>query len=382
MRKLLVYLILLLSINASAQIVIKENQYPGSVVGTDTIKTTVVTSTFPSLTPAVGGTWDMTILSDSAVSLYDYRVSTTGYDYADSNEYALWRYPYIGNVQSSIIAAGVLDYGVTVLDTSFSLSTLTISATDSLFIPAQNIVYSSPNVIIPFNTSYGATWSSAFTKDLSFELSVTIPVMNHAPGIVRSYVSVTNNVVGWGQVRMNDIGGFPTPYFEVLQIQTRTITRDSFYLNGGLMPGALLTLFSVYQGKTDTVFEQHYQRQGEVTPLVSIQFRDGNYTQPIRARRHVQRLYPFVDGVGDLQTSASLVYPNPVTGNQLKLLLPTGIYGYRLTDVLGRQFVSGTMNVAAKVGEIALPVNIVNGCYYLHVYGSGDSRTIPVQICR
>lgn len=382
MRKLLVYLFLLLSINASAQIVIKENQYPASVLGTDTIKTTVVSSTFPSLTPTVGGTWDMTSLSDSAVSLYDYRVATTGYEYADSNEYALWRYPYVGKVQSSIIAAGVLDYGVNVMDTNYALFTLTAGPTDSLFIPAQNIVYSSPNVVIPFNTTYGATWSSAYTKDLGFELSVSIPVMNHAPGIVRSYVSVTNNVVGWGQVRMNDYGGFPTPYFEVLQIQTRTITRDSFYLNGGLMPGALLTLFSVYQGKTDTVFEQHYQRQGEVTPLVSIQFRDGNYTQPIRARRHVQRLYPFVDGVSDIETSASIVYPNPVTGNKLTLLLPTGIYEYCLADVLGRQFVSGTMNVGATGGEIALPDNIVNGCYYLHVYGNGDSRAIPVQICR
>ena len=382
MRKLLVYLFLLLSINASAQIVIKENQYPASVVGTDTIKTTVVSSTFPSLTPTAGGTWDMTTLSDSAVSLYDYRVSTTGYEYADSNEYALWRYPYVGNVQSSIIASGILNYGVNVFGTAYSISTLTASTYDSIFIPAQNIVYSSPNVVIPFNTTYGATWSSAYTKDLSFELSVSIPVMNHAPGIVRSYVSVTNNVVGWGQVRMNDYGGFPTPYFEVLQIQTRTITRDSFYLNGGLMPGALLTLFSVYQGKTDTVFEQHYQRQGEVTPLVSIQFRDGNYIQPIRARRHVQRLYPFVDGVGDIETSASIVYPNPITDNKLKLLLPTGIYKYRLADVLGRQFVSGTMNVATTGGEIALPDNIVNGCYYLHVYGNGDSRAIPVQICR
>ena len=382
MRKTLVYLFLLLGIHASAQIVIKQNQYPSSVLGTDTIKISSGAAVFPALGALAGGLWDMTALSDSVSVFYDYRTSTTGYDYADNSIYYLWRYAYRGNNQSSIVAAGILDYGITVQDTSYNISLLTTSAFDSIFIPGQTIAYSSPRVKLPFNTTYGDSWSSAYTRDLGFALSTDIPVLYHAPGFVRSYISVVNNVVGWGQVKVNDINGLPGTYLDVLQIQTMTITRDSFFLNGGLMPGTLLTLFGVYQGKTDTVFEQKYQRQGEVTPLVNVQFKDNAFTQPIRARRHVQRLYPFTDGIRYLTSSRLLAYPNPVTGSVLKVNVDEGFYEYSFTDIIGCVVSSGHIKVTSTGNELILPPAIVNGSYYLHLSSNGSSQTIPVEVFR
>ncbi len=382
MRTFLVYLIFLLGINARAQIVIKESQYPASVLGKDTIITTATSSAFPSLSPLSGGLIDMSVLSDSATIFFDYRLPTAGYEFADSNDYQLWRYPYKGNIQSSIVTAGIMDYGMNVMDTTFSLSTLTFTSTDSLFIPAQSIVYSSPCIRIPFTTTYGDSWSSAYTRDLGFELSTALPLLNHAPGFVRSYFYVASNVVGWGKVRINDINGLPGPYLDILQIQTRTIKQDSFYLNSGLMPGTLLTLFGVYQGKTDTVFEQKYQRQGEVTPLVTVTFKDGTYTQPVRAKRHVQRLSPFVDGIGDVKMGVMSVSPNPVYGKTLKLKLPSAVYQYKIIDVMGCVEAYGNVTITESDNEIELPAHILNGSYYLQVSNNGDSRTIPVQILR
>lgn len=382
MKKILVYLILLLSINASAQIVIKENQYPASVLGTDTVKLTVIGSAFPSLAPIFGGAIDMTAASDSVPLFYDHRLPTASYEFADSNDYILFRYPYKGNIQSSIVASGILEYGMNIFDTSYSTFTLTAGATDSIFIPAQTIIYSSPRVKIPFLATYGDTWSSAYTYDLGFELSTTFPPLLHAPCTVRSYITETSNVVGWGQMRVNDINGLPGMYLDILQIQTRRIKRDSFFLGSSLLPGTLLTIFAVYQGKADTVYEQRYQRQGEVTPLTTISFRDAAYMQPIGARTHVQRLLPFVDGVNDVTNNRPCVYPNPVYGHTLNLQLHPGIYNYQLYDITGKPEATGQVIVAGRPGEINLPGDIVNGWYYLHINGNGGSRTIPVQISR
>ncbi len=351
--------------------------------GTDTIKATTTGSFFPSLSAATFATWDMSLLSDTTPVLFDRRVAATGYDYADSNEYRLFGLTFNGNASASLAGYGLMKYGVNVYDTIYWLGFLTAGATDSLFIPLQNIMYSVPDTSVALPATYNTGWSTSYNYDLNFGLSIALFSYSHAPGIVRSYVTKTNRVVGYGQMRINDIAGLPGMYLDVLQVTTRTIKKDSFFLNAAPMPGTIMATFGVYQGMTDTTYEQRYLRQGEISPLASVTFKDAAYTQPIRARKHVQRLYPYTDGINDAQQSIVNVFPNPVVGGKINIKAARGIYDYVLTDMQGRLMQQGKLDMQRAKGEIELPYSIENGVYRLQVKNVNDVETaISVVISR
>lgn len=383
MKRLCLYILLLVSACARGQITLSEVNYPTAVIiCRDSIMLTSTGSSFPPLAPVSGGVWDFTTLSDSPTIVFDYRVPGTSYEFADSNQYSFLGASYRGTVQSYLLTTGILQYQVNVDSANCNIGGLTISAFDSLFIPNQSVSYSSPHISVGLPATIGSSWVSQYSYDFRFKLSTSVFSYNHAPGVVRSYIKERSDVVGWGQARINNAAGVPSVYFDVLQIQTTTIKQDSFFLNAAPLSGTLLTLFGLYQGHIDTTYVQSYLRQGEITPLISIEASDSAYAHPIRARKHVGRLYPFVDGIENVTGTTSFVFPNPVTNKELTITTPDGDYNYTLSDVVGRVQASGVVTVKNKTGKIVLPGNIINGCYYLSVAGGAGCKTIPVQISR
>lgn len=376
MRVIALALFLLLTMKAPAQIVLSAAYYPPDVTGVDSIKQTTALSPFPSLVAGMSHTWDMTGMTDSVPVVYQHRVHVSGYDYGDSGAGRIFAYDFTKTQFAKFESWGIALYGSKIYDTSYSLSTLTFGFTDSFFIPQQTAVYSSPDIVVPFPATYGTTWNANYYYDVAYKLSLAFPPNDHTPGYVRRFVSKSHTVTGWGWARINDITGFPAPDVPVLQVSTRTITADSFYLGGVPLPGTLITLFGVQQGKADTVYEQQYLRRGEVTPLVNVRFRDAGYTQPVWAKKHVQRLLP--DGVELVKEKTTVVYPNPVSGSQLTITGMPGKTRYELADVLGRIVISGVYNNIA----VEIPLSIVNGVYYLRLDADNHSKVVPVTIHR
>ena len=267
---------------AHAQITLDTSAYPASVTGTDSLMATTVSSSFPSLVPATDGIWDMSTVTDSATILYAYRVPTTTYQFADSNFYNFSSFSYQGNVQSSIVIAGIMEYGITIQKVGYNISTITSGMTDSIIIPAQDTLYSSPRTLIAFPATYHSSWSSAYTFDLKYQVSIS-PVYDHTPGVVRRYVIEKDSVTGWGKMRVKDMAGSLSSWFNVLQVQTTITGTDSFFLNGAVAPGTLLSDLGLVQGQTDTTYEQNYYRKEEVTPFANVKYANAAFITPVKA---------------------------------------------------------------------------------------------------
>ena len=371
-----------LAIEGAAQISLTQASYPASVTGTDSLKVSVYNAVFPVIAIGSGNLWDLSNITDSTPVFFDYRVPATTYQYADSNYSVLIAYPYQANVQSSILATGMVDHGIKIEDTAYSISPLTLGSQDSFFIPAQNILYSSLHDRVAFPATYNSSWSSNYRYDLGFELSIAISSYSHAPGFRRTYLNETDTVTGWGLMRVKDISGNPSAYQAVLQVCSRIIRTDSFFLNGAPMAGTTTGLFGIVQGKTDTSYVQNYYRSGEVTPLASVQFRDAAYTQPFKATTHVQRLYP--SAITDIADKKIITaYPNPLNKEGVHVVLPgDGVWHYILTDIRGRICAEGSLIIDDHEGELILPQTIMGGRYALTLCNNAERRTIQLDIIR
>jgi hypothetical protein len=375
-----------LSQNLDAQVVLTQSSYPISVTGTDSLRMTTYASPFPSLAFSASGMWDLSTVVDSAPVFFEYRLPTfTGYQFADSSIYRLFGYAgfnYQGNVQSSILGGGLLDYGLKIQPISYSLFPITSTITDSLFIDSQLTLYSSPHTKIGFPAAYTSSWSSSYVSDVNFHLSWS-PFYSHSPGVVRRYTTEVDSVLGWGKLRIRDAGGSSSPYLSVLQVKTIITTTDSFLIGGTPFPVVLTSGFNVVQGTTTTTYLQNYYRPEEVTALAQVTFTDATYSQAKSATTHVQRLSDV--GVPNLMNNNKFeIYPNPVSGNSIFVSLPgTGAWSYRLSDMNGIVTGSGVLETSGNKGQVTLPGAIAPGSYYLKLENSSQqSLTRSIEILR
>jgi hypothetical protein len=366
-----------------AQITLTSAQYPLSLLGTDSLKVTEAASSFPTLTPAANGIWDLSSVTDSVPYQFVYRVASSPYQFADSDIYSVFGFSYVGDVYSSLSSSDLAEFGLKVNRTPYSLASYTSFVTDSFIIDAQSSLYSAQRTKIAFPATYSSSWSSAYSSDLKYHLYFLSAGYNDTPGYVRIYTNEKDTVVGWGRMRIKDASGMPSAYWDVLQVQTTIIHTDSFFMGNTTLPPALLVFFSLTEGQKDTTYEQSYYRIGEVTPLAQVEFRDAAFTQPYSAKTHVQRLVNV--GVNTISGSADInAYPDPVTGNSLHIMLPsaTGSCTYTVCNMAGQVVASGTIHPdAGNVASITLPDGIASGRMILNVLNANNIiASIPLEI--
>ena len=374
MRQLCLLLVFeaLFTINLTAQISLDSLSYPESEIGTDSLKVTTSASPFPSLTPMAGGMWDLSVVTDSTPIFFNYRVASASYQFADSNLYNFSLFKYLGNEQWSIRNLGMFLYGINILKTNYSISSITGGGLDSFIIPQQNMMFSNPCIQIAFPTTMGTSWSSTYYSDLEFKLTYLMGGDTSAPGIVRRYTTEKDTVTGWGKMRIKNAAGGVSDAFDVLQVERRITHTDSFFLNGAPFSSTMLTFFSVTQGQKDTIYEQNYYRQSEVTPLAQVEFRDAAYTQPYKATTHVQRLQNV--GVKNIPVNTNIhVYPNPVCDHSVYINLPSGggKWKYELADITSRIVAKDAIDNRVNPAIISLPATLVKGNYYLKLLNDG-----------
>jgi hypothetical protein len=362
-----------LAIKGTAQITLTAADYPALLTGTDSLKQTIHTSPFPSLAAASGGNWDMTVTTDSAAQLYAYRVPVATYQYADSTQGSIGANSFVANVPCSVTSTGLFEYGMNIKANSYSLTTLTLGPTDTLFFPAQNVMNTSPLVRIAFPATFSSSWQSVFSADMIYELSLGAFSLIHKPFTLRKYTVRKDTVAGWGTLRIKTAMSAPSSYFNVLQVQSANITTDSFFMDGAPAPPALLTLLSISQGQKDTTYTQYYFRAQEVTPLSEVTFADGGFTLPLKAVMHQQRLV--TAGLQDVDAIAEFrIYPNPAS-KAISVAIPyAGNFCYTLSDLSGRAILSGALQQkVATTAQLMLPDAAPAGVYYLHLTENGAS---------
>lgn len=352
------------------QITLTSTDYPGVLVGTDSLRQVSYAASLPSLTPATGGIWDLSAATDSPAALLSYRVAVPTYHYGDSLAGNIGMFGYQKRQSNSVTSTGLFAYNDLVPVTMYSLTTITLGPTDSIFIPSQTSVYSTHLVKIAFPSTAGSAWQSVFSADVVFELSISAFSLSHQQFTQRRFTVRKDTVVGWGTMRVKNSTGAPSPNVNVLQIQSTTYTTDSFYMGSAVAPGAYLTLLGLTQGKKDTVYTQSYYRAGEVTPLVSAQYKDAGFSAPSKVVYHHQRLEPVT--TENLSSSVRFtVYPNPAS-NTLHFVVPRSVpYQYTICDISGREVTSGRFDGGRGDATVSLPGFLLSGLYHVMVSENG-----------
>jgi hypothetical protein len=326
-----------------------------------------------------GGEVDFSSLIDSFAIFYKNRVSIVSFQYGDSSVDNINGYGFSSNVVTNILSNGIRAYAAYANDQRYSLISLTAVSSDSLIIPTQASTYTGDNWELYFPLVVGYSWENVYHSDINFLLSLSLASYDHAPAIRRRYIDESNDVIGWGSIRVTDIYGNLSPYFNILQVKTRIISTDSIFIDDLPAPSISLTALSLVQGKKDTTFEYNYYRKGEVTPLVKIEFKDAAYTQPYRGTTHVQRI--FTNAVPATETPAFSLYPNPVSDGLIHVRIPAqaGEWTYQLTGVDGRIVVTGKQVVNSNYASI--PVSSVpSGMYLLKIEAGTYTYNTCVQV--
>ncbi len=356
----------------NAQISLNSIHFASIGTGTDSLRVSLHNATLPSLPAAANGSWDLTGVVDSLTYVWNIRVPSVTTQYADSNKYTFGAYGYLGNAGVNITGGGIVEVDVAIEKKEYNLTSLTAYPFDTLTIPEQTVTYSSPLVHLVFPATYGSVWQSDYTASTVYELTVAIFSYVHKPIVRRTYTQRKDTVRGWGEMRVRNASGFPSDYFDVLQVHSTAITTDSFFVDGVPAMPTVLAMFSLEQGKKDTTYTQRYYRAQEVTPLATIGYKDARYTQPAKATTHIQRLIAV--GVNEAtSTEVPIVFPNPVNYGNIYLgnFSTNGNTSFLLSDMFGQTIYLGFIDTSVMPNKIELPKWLTNGLYILSI-GNDD----------
>jgi hypothetical protein len=374
------YIVLVVSIlffssgHLRAQITLSGTDYPTVLTGTDSFRVSTYNAAFPSFAAASAAIWDMTTITDSVPIFLGFRVPDDVYQFADSTQYHIGMFNYNGNTSSSLSSSSLSQIHDIASKRSIGLFGITAIPFDTLYIPAQTIVYSAPATRISFPCGYGNSWLSSYHKDVAFELSIDTYSLLHEPGVDRVYVNRKDTVTGWGQMRVRNSSGTPSEYFDVLQVQTTTRTTDSFFLSGVPASPVVLTMLSLYQAPQDSSFIQYYYRKGEVTPVAKVEFRDQAFTMPIRTITYFQHKAEVSINSSNIDYQLQ-GFPNPTKGRKIYFKLPERNAAYQavISDVYGRNHLTLPLTTENGMHFLNLPENTVPGTYFVQLLKNGQS---------
>ncbi len=361
------------------------------------------TAVFPDFSARpTGYNWDLTSLFYTSTRLGTYSIGTSPYQNQDSIWYSFGPLKYYVFEDNFFVGTGWSCHGHSIDTQAIVLprthgtthDTTTFSFTFSfnyLYSPAKNLTYRN---ILPFNTTMGTSWSSVYHFTHPFTIKDTNPNLHYTyftPGHHIEYVTETNNVVGYGKMKINSIDSIPTRLIDVLQIAKVKTYLDSIYIIN--LPAGIYDTIGLNHSYTTKIYEMDFCTTQLMSPLAKIIFTDSTMTTVQSAEISVGNLSGIDNstaGVEVLTKSGTkmTVYPNPVSGNQFAIEIAdatAGSWSYELYNISGQLVLNGTMPLGngTTKAQISIPSNIGTGMYFIHVNHDGSAEAnAPVLISR
>lgn len=356
---------------------------PKAPTGIDTMYGTVLNS----IPPVPDGQWYNWDLSAAVLASYRYYAAFNAVSDFTGANYANRAYVdvapnvrYETQLMISIDTTGIKTLGERMDRQAFSLNTGNPS--DSIVVLKQDINYSAPLVRMPYPCTMGTKWNSTATSITNLTISYTppapLPPMNNVPGQRKSITTSTNEVIGWGNLKIKRLDGKPSGYRQVLLVKNTISVQDSFFVNGAPAPAALLAQAGIQQGETRVVYQKSFYREYEMLPMCNITYENANFNDNEKkdVNMHAQRL-PFPDAINDVQTVVAQIYPNPSNGT-FTVTVPEaneGEWTYTIADVTGKQVHAGAFNISSgqKQAVVSLNDKVVAGTYVVTIQHNGTA---------
>lgn len=377
-------MVLTATVYGQAHVFTKANG-PANPTGIDTIYGTVLTSV-PAVPDGQWHTWDLSQVIIASYRYYAQFSTASGFANATHSNRAYVEnqgMSYVTNFMFSIDNSGIKTHGERIARQAFPLGAQTMNPNDSLVIKAQDVVYSAPQVQMPYPATMGTKWNATSKAVFNMELTVS-PLYNKAAAERRSIINSTCEVIGWGRLSIKRLDGKPSGTRHVLLVKSTVSTQDSFYLNGTAAPAPLLQMAGLQQGQTQVVYQKSFYREYEMMPMANITYEDATFADNKKkdVNFHCQRL-PYPDGVEGVDGGLMAeIYPNPSNG-VFSIHLPesgNSKWSYTITDVTGKLVTQGQLNSSQTL--VSMQGTVAPGSYIATIYQDGTAvsgRKLVIQ---
>lgn len=269
-------------------------------------------------------------------------------------------------------ASGVDDIGVDIVGQNYTLQPFTGNLNDSIFIPAQSYIFSTPRRMVEFPFTANSEWSSSSRRVTEMVFNIPAFGLNYAP-VQHAYTWVRHDtIVGWGKMRVYTPNG-PSIQYDVLMDKISEYTVDSFYLNGTPAPAPLLSAFGVTQGqKTEEVYRYNFYRKGSFSYLATYFFNDDEtFSNVVSAFVHsedIETAPPSATVNLEGVTYATVLYPNPSVGSEINIKVlgaNLSLGNYTITDAMGNLVQQGRAEWLGTEWKVRMSTVLPSGAYFV-----------------
>ncbi len=349
---------------------------PQNPTGIDTIYGTVLSSV-PAVPDGQFWTWDLSSVIIASYKYYAQFGTASGFTGATHYNRAYVEnqgMSYVTNFMFSVDNSGIKTHGERIARQAYPLGGQTGNPNDSLVIVAQDVVYSAPQVQMPYPATMGTKWNS--TSKATFDMKITVsPLINNASAQRKSTINSTCEVIGWGRLSIKRLDGRPSGTRHVLLVKSTITTQDSFFVNGAPAPAQLLQMANLQQGQTEVVYQKSFYREYEMMPMANITYEDATFADNKKkdVNFHAQRL-PFPDNVEKVDGGlVAEIYPNPTNGIFTVNIPEAGNskWAYSVTDMTGRKVTENVLNNGKTL--VSLQGTVAPGSYIITILQDGNA---------
>ena len=366
---------LFLATTINAQHVFDYSTAPNNPVGVDTVYGTVP-ATIPAIPDGQWYTWDLTNISLAGYQYYAEFSTASGFTNAThANKAYIEAAPtvkYETNLMFAIKNDGIKTYGERLDRQAYSLAAQTGNTADSLVIEKQDMMYSAPQIQMPFPCTMGTKWNATSNATMNLRITVTNLFLNNAPAERKTITISKNEVIGWGDLRIKRLDGKPSGTEQVLLVKNTISIQDSLFINGSPAPAALLAQAGITQGETRYVYQKSFYRGFEMLPMCNITYTDSNFATIKDVNMHSQRLnYP--DNISEVSAGTMSIYPNPSNG-VFTIKLPEvndNNWSYTITDMSGKTVAQAA--ITNNNQEVNMSGKIPPGNYIINLVHDGKA---------
>lgn len=287
---------------------------------------------------------------------------------------------YQSKFMYAVESSGIKTYGERIPNQTFSLTDITGGSGDKVEISAQDIVYSAPQVQLPYPATIGTKWSSTSNSKMNMKLTISLVGYNNADAERKTITTTTNEVVGYGMMRVKRLDGKASGSKPVLMVKTTIAFKDSLLVNGASPNALLLQAIGFQQGQVSSVYQHSFYREQEMLPMVNVRYEDATFSKREDVNVHSQRL-PWPDGVDRIDAVVAEIFPNPSNGTfTVRVDEGKGKWAYSVADVTGKVISTSALNLNGNKATVAL--NVAPGTYIITVQNDGvavSGQKIVVQ---
>lgn len=343
------------------------------------------TSNYSKPTEGANQTWDYTGIAPRGRNILVYRKTENNSDFPESYNHASQINPFssfrIRNTwHYAFDNKGYYGLGKHQHDTAYSLAGVTGNASDKIEFDDKIILYKGRVDYVPLPMKFGSKWEATRVLNSPAKLTIAAYGLNQTEGVQRSRRTVTQEVVGWGKLKMDDANGNPGEEMDVLLLKTTVLITDSIFLAGNPAPKALLDAFGVVQGQQTKQETYEFFRADFGEHLLEIDVDPD--TKNVTELKYNPTGVPISTSMATAPSNSGFdLYPNPIVAGQMANFIfknmQGGNYQLIIRSMDGKAVVNESFKINGEIMNISIPIPSMlgSGIYYYQLTDSGK-RTL------